>query len=70
MRVLGWLMTAVGCTGLLVTLSLFGAAVFGELDQPGQACVVGLVGGALSAVFMLAGGRVRLRSKPLLPIAL
>lgn len=70
MRVVGWLMTAVGCTGLLVTLTLFGAAVFGVLDQPGQACVLSLVGDALSAVFILAGGRVRRRSKPLLPIAL
>lgn len=70
MRVWGWLMTAVGCTGLLVSLILFGAAVFGVLDHPGQACAVSLVGGAISAALILAGKRVRLRSKPLLPIAL
>ncbi|MDF2792399.1 MAG: hypothetical protein K0S85_152 [Pseudomonas orientalis] len=70
MRVWGWLMTAVGCTGLLVSLILFGAAVFGVLDQPGQAGVLSLVGGAISALLILAGGRVRFKSKPLLPIAL
>lgn len=70
MRVFGWLMTAVGCIGLLVTLVLLGAAVFGVLDQPGRAGVLSLVGSAISALLILAGGLVRLRSKPLLPIAL
>ncbi len=70
MRVVGWLLTGLGCGGLFVAVGLIAMAATGELANPDQGLVVSLCTAALSGTLILLGRRCQIRSKPLLPILL
>lgn len=70
MRVVGWLLTGLGCSGLFVAVGLIAMAATGQLANPGQGYAVSLCTAALSGILILLGRRCQIRSKPLLPILL
>ncbi|ENY79595.1 hypothetical protein C206_01307 [Pseudomonas putida TRO1] len=70
MRVVGWLLTALGWAGLVVALVMIAIAVMGDIANPGQTFVTALVCVALSGTLIMLGRRFKVRSKPLLPILL
>lgn len=70
MRVVGWLLTALGCAGLIVLGGVVTMAAIGDPADPGQQLIMSLFTVAISCLLILAGGRLRTRSKPLLPIVL
>ena len=70
MRVVGWLLTALGCAGLVVAMGLIAMAVTGHLSDSAQQLMVGLFVTVMSGLLILAGARLCTRSKPLLPIVL
>jgi hypothetical protein len=70
MRVVGWLLTALGCAGFTVLGGELTIAVIGDPVDPGPELIMSLFTVAISCLLILTGGRLRARSKPLLPIAL
>ena len=70
MRVVGWLLTGLGCGGLFVAVGLISVAATGQLANPDQGFVVSLCTAAVSGTLILLGRRCQMRSKPLLPILL
>jgi len=70
MRVFGWLLTALGSVGLLVSMGLLALSMMGSLTNPEQQLMVPLCTGAFFGILILAGRHLRSRSKPLLPILL
>ncbi len=70
MRVVGWLLTALGFAGLFVAMGLMAMTVTGHLSDSSLRFIVSLCTVVMSGLSMVAGARLRTRSKPLLPIVL
>lgn len=70
MRVVGWLLTALGCAGLVIFMGLIVMAMMGDLADQRQQLMVSIFTVGMSGLLILTGARLRTRSKPLLPIAL
>lgn len=70
MRVVGWLLTGLGCGGLFVAVGLIAMAATRKLANPDQGLVASLCTAALFGTLILLGRRCQIRSKPLLPIHL